>query len=45
MKPRKWDAKTKAKAMQEGIKGKKVSEICNEYQIGPTQYYQWRDQN
>ena len=28
----------------EGIKGRAVSEICSEYQISQSQYYQWRDQ-
>ena len=44
MKPRKWDGKTKARAVLEGIKGRKVAEICNNYQISQAQYYQWREQ-
>jgi transposase-like protein len=44
MKPRKWDSKTKAKIVLEGLKGKPVSQICNEYQIVQSQYYKWRDQ-
>lgn len=44
MKPRKWDGKTKARAVIEGIKGRKVAEICNDYQISQAQYYQWREQ-
>lgn len=44
MKPRKWDPKIKAKIILEGLKGKKVADICNEYKLSPTQYYQWRDQ-
>jgi transposase-like protein len=44
MKPRKWDSKTKTKIVLEGIKGKSISKICNEYQIGQSLYYQWRDQ-
>ncbi len=43
MKRRKWDSKTKAKIVLEGLSGKPVSEICNEYQISQNQYYQWRD--
>jgi transposase-like protein len=43
MKRRKWDPKTKAMIVIEGIKGKPVSEICIEHQISQTQYYQWRD--
>ena len=44
MKRRKWDAKTKTKVVIEGLRGRPVAEICNEYQIGQTQYYKWRDQ-
>lgn len=43
MKRRQWDSKTKAKVVLEGLAGKPVSEICNEYQISQNQYYQWRD--
>ena len=43
MKRRKWDSKTKAKIVLEGLSGKPISEICNEYQISQNQYYQWRD--
>ena len=41
---RKWDAKTKACIVLEGLQGKPVAEICNEHQISQSQYYQWRDQ-
>ena len=41
---RKWDAKTKAIIVLEGLKGKPVAEICIEHQISQSQYYQWRDQ-
>jgi transposase-like protein len=41
---RKWDAKTKAMIVLEGLKGKPVAELCNEHQISQAQYYQWRDQ-
>jgi transposase-like protein len=44
MKRRKWDAKTKATIVLEGLKGKPVTAICQDYQISQTQYYQWRDQ-
>ena len=44
MKRRKWDPKTKAMIVVEGLKGKSVSEICIEHQISQAQYYQWRDQ-
>jgi transposase-like protein len=44
MHKRKWDAKTKAMIVVEGLKGKPVAEICTEHQINQSQYYQWRDQ-
>jgi transposase-like protein len=44
MQKRKWDAKTKAMIVLEGLKGKPVAEICTEHQISQSQYYQWRDQ-
>ena len=44
MKRRKWDPKTKALIVIQGLKGKSVSEICVEHQISQTQYYQWRDE-
>ena len=44
MKRRKWDAKTKAAIVLQGLKGKGVAELCTEHQISQAQYYQWRDQ-
>lgn len=44
MKRRIWDSKTKAKIVLEGLSGRPVSEICNEYGIYQNQYYSWRDQ-
>jgi transposase len=44
MQKRKWDAKTKAMIVLEGLKGKPVVEVCSEHQISQSQYYQWRDQ-
>ncbi len=44
MKRRKWDSKTKATAVLEGLKGKPVAAIYQDYQISQGQYYQWRDQ-
>ena len=44
MQKRKWDAKTKAIIVLEGLKGKPVAEVCTEHQISQSQYYQWRDQ-
>lgn len=43
MKRRKWDPKTKAMIVVQGLKGKPVAEICLEHQISQTQYYQWRN--
>jgi transposase-like protein len=44
MKMRKWDAKTKAMIVLQGLKGKPVAEICCEHQLSQAQYDQWRDQ-
>ncbi len=44
MQQRKWDSKAKAKIVLDGLKGKLIAQICNEYQIGQSLYYQWRDQ-
>lgn len=44
MKRRKWDSKTKALIVIQGLKGKPVNELCIEHQISQAQYYQWRDQ-
>ncbi len=44
MQKRKWDAKTKAMIVLEGLKGKPVAEVCTEHQISQSQYDQWRDQ-
>ncbi len=41
---RKWDGKTKVEIVLQGLKGKPVAELCNEYQVSQAQYYQWRDQ-
>jgi len=44
MKRRKWDAKTKATIVLQGLKWRSVAELCSEYQINQAQYYHWRDQ-
>jgi transposase-like protein len=44
MKRRKWDADTKVKIVIQGLQGRPVAELCNEYQISQSLYYQWRDQ-
>jgi len=43
VKRRRWDSKTKTKIVLEGLSGRPVSEICNEYGIHQNQYYTWRD--
>jgi transposase-like protein len=43
MKPKSWDPKTKAKIILEGLRGRPVSEICSEYGVHNSQYYDWRD--
>ena len=45
MKRRQWDAKTKAQIVLEGLSGKSVGELCNQYQLSQNQYYQWRDRS
>jgi len=42
MKRRRWDSKTKTKIVLEGLPGRPVSEICNDYGIHQNQYYTWR---
>ena len=44
MKKRQWTPEQKLQIVMQGIKGRAVAEICNEYQIGQSQYYLWRDQ-
>jgi transposase-like protein len=39
----KINAKTKAQIVLEGLRGKPVAEICNQYQISQTHYYRLRD--
>jgi transposase-like protein len=41
---RKWDADLKAKIVIQGLQGRPVAELCHEYQISQSLYYQWRDQ-
>jgi hypothetical protein len=41
---RKWDAKTNAMIVLQGLQGKPVAVICNEDQSSPSPSYQWRDQ-
>ena len=44
MNRRKWDSKTKTEIVIRGLKGAVIVELCVEYGISQTQYYQWRDQ-
>jgi transposase-like protein len=41
---RTWDAETKTKIVIQGLQGRPVAELCNEYQISQSLYYQWCDQ-
>jgi transposase-like protein len=41
---RNWDPQTKASIVLQGLKGKRVVDICTEHQISQAQYYQWREQ-
>jgi len=38
-----WTSEEKAKIVLQGLKGRNVAELCNEYQIHQTQYDKWRD--
>ena len=44
MKRRQFDSKLKAHVVLEGLRGRPLAEICNEYEISQSQYYRWRDQ-
>ncbi len=39
-----WTSEEKAKIVIQGLKGRSIAELCNEYQIHQTQYYKWREQ-
>lgn len=43
MKRRRWDSKVKTRIVLEGLSGRPVAEICNDYEIHQNQYYTWRD--
>ena len=44
MQRRQFEPSEKLKIVLEGLRGQAtVVEICNRYQIGQTQYYEWRD--
>lgn len=42
-KGRTWTSEEKARIVLQGLRGRSVAELCNEYQIHQTQYYKWRD--
>lgn len=42
-KGRNWTSEEKARIVLQGLKGRSIAELCNEYQIHQTQYYTWRD--
>lgn len=41
---RKWDAETNTKIVIQGLQGRPVAELCNEYQMSQSLDDQWRDQ-
>ncbi|MCD6094047.1 MAG: transposase [Candidatus Omnitrophica bacterium] len=42
MKYRRWDSKTKAKIVLEGLENKiPLAQLCNHYQITQSMYYYW----
>jgi hypothetical protein len=43
MQRRQWDAKATASIGREGLQGKLVAELCNEYPLHQSHYYQGRD--
>lgn len=44
MNRRKWTSVEKSKIIIQSLKGRPVSELCNEHGIAMSQFYQWRDQ-
>ncbi len=44
MTKRQWKSKEKSLIILSHLKGKSVSEICNEHGISQTTFYKWRDQ-
>ncbi|WP_320175437.1 transposase [Maridesulfovibrio sp.] len=41
---RKWDARTKARIVLEGLTNGGISELCRTHDLRPGQYYKWRGQ-
>jgi len=45
MKYRKWDPKTKAQIVLQGLENKiPLAQLCNHYQITQSMFYYWRDE-
>ena len=45
MKYRKWDPKTKAQIVLEGLQNKvPLAQLCNHYKITQSQYYYWQNE-
>lgn len=44
MERRKWDSKLKPQVVLDGLRGRSLAEICNEYEISQSRYYKWCDQ-
>ena len=42
---RTWGAKLNATIVIQGLQGRPIAEICNEYQMSQSLSYQWRDQS
>jgi len=41
---KKWSSRQKFKIVMEGLKGKAIVDICNDYGISQSMYYRWKDQ-
>ena len=40
---KKWNSNQKAKIVMEGLKGRPVVDICNDYGMSQTLYYKWKE--
>ena len=43
MKRRQWDSRSKARIVLEGLRGRSVEALCDEYRISAGTYYRWRE--
>lgn len=41
---KKWKPEERLAVVLDGLKGRTIREICNEYGIAESQYYRWRDE-